>query len=273
MENTNSSFSDARIKDNLAAVKNKLIVLSGKGGVGKSTVAVNLSVLLEQKGLRVGLLDTDIHGPNVAKMLGLEGKNILADENRRIKPYRVYKNLEVISLAFLLPSSDKPVVWRGPLKTSLIRQFLSDVEWGELDYLIIDSPPGTGDEPLSVCQLVPNLNMAIVVTTPQEVALLDVRKSIAFLQELNIPFVGIVENMSGLICPYCGKKIDLFKSGAVEKTAEEFGIEFLGKLPLEPEAVVCSDRGQPLVLTDKAGSFRQVFFAIGEKIRKHENSA
>ena len=239
-----------RVKENMAKIRHKVLVLSGKGGVGKTTVAVNLSVALIKKGYKVGLLDVDIHGPNVPKMLGLEGKRLEA-EGGKIVPLLWKDKLRVISMAFLLESKTTPVIWRGPLKTIAIRQFLSDVEWEELDYLIIDSPPGTGDEPLSVCQMIPGVDAAIVVTTPQEVALLDSRKAINFAKELKVKNIGVIENMSGLICPYCGKEILLFKKGGGERIAGELGAEFLGAIPIEVDVVEKGDEGEPVFLTNE----------------------
>ena len=251
MENTERRKRDeeqeARLKQNLSRIKNKLVVLSGKGGVGKTTVAVNLAYGLAVRGMKTGLLDTDIHGPNVAKMLGLEGRQLAMDADGRIEPITVGPGLKVISMAFLLKSSEQPVIWRGPMKMVAIKQFLSDVLWGDLDYLIVDSPPGTGDEPLSVCQLISDLTGAIIVSTPQEVALLDARKSVSFAAELNIPVTGIIENMSGFVCPHCSREIDLFGAGGGEKAAAEWKIPFLGKIPFEPGVVESGDSGKPLI--------------------------
>ena len=254
-----------RVNERMKKVKNKLLVLSGKGGVGKSTVAVNLAWALSQKNMRVGLLDVDIHGPNVPKMLGLEQMH-LRSLGEYIEPISVGNNLKVVSIAFLLDSSDTPVIWRGPLKMTAIRQFLSDVNWGELDYLIIDAPPGTGDEPLSVCQLIKDITGAIIVTTPQELSLLDVRKSIRFIQELHVPLIGIIENMSGFICPYCGKSINIFKTGGGEKMARASGIPFLGSIPIEPNIVEASDKGIPYLSSDSKGESKRRFDEIVAKI-------
>ena len=256
-----------RVDERMKKVKNKLLVLSGKGGVGKSTVAVNLAWALSQKNMRVGLLDVDIHGPNVPKMLGLEQMH-LRSSGEYIEPISVGNNLKVVSIAFLLDSSDTPVIWRGPLKMTAIRQFLSDVNWGELDYLIIDAPPGTGDEPLSVCQLIKDITGAIIVTTPQELSLLDVRKSIRFIQELHVPLIGIIENMSGFICPYCGKSINIFKTGGGEKMARASGIPFLGSIPIEPNIVESSDKGIPYLSSDSKGESKRRFDEIVNKIMK-----
>lgn len=232
-----------KIKKNMAGVKKKFMVFSGKGGVGKTTVAVNLAYTLKAKKKKVGILDIDIHGPNVIKMMGLENMRLQGDENN-IRPLKAFDDLKVVSTASIMENDDTPVIWRGPLKMKLITQFLSDVEWGQLDYLIIDAPPGTGDEPLSIAQLLPDLTGGIIVTTPQEVSLLDARKSIRFAQQVNIPYLGIVENMSGLVCPYCHKRIDLFKTGGGERLAKETGLEFLGRIPINVELMQLGDKGE-----------------------------
>ena len=237
---------DKRLKERMSRVKHKLIVISGKGGVGKSTVAVNLAYGLAVKGNNVGILDVDIHGPNIAKMLGIEGKRLIGSDSG-IEPMKVLPNLKAVSLALLFEDKDQPIIWRGPLKMVTIKQFLSDVDWGELDYLIVDSPPGTGDEPLSVCQLIPEINGAIVVTTPQDVAILDSRKSVVFAKELKMPVIGIIENMSGFICPHCKKEIDLFGTGGGEKSAHDLKVPFLGRIPIEPEMVKHGDLGKPFI--------------------------
>ncbi len=238
-----------KINKTLSKIKNKFLVMSGKGGVGKSTISVNLAAGLAEKGFKTGLLDVDIHGPDVFKMLNLEGKNVYSD-GKYIYPVEYNKNLKVISIAGLLENSQTPVVWRGPLKTGVIKQFLSDVYWDELDYLVIDSPPGTGDEPLTIAQLIKDTGV-IIVTTPQDVALLDIRKSINFCRQLNLKIIGIIENMSELICPYCGNRIKLFKSDGGRKLAEEMNIHFLGSLPFDPEIVNSSDDGTPYIISHK----------------------
>lgn len=235
-----------RLKDRMSRIKNKIIVMSGKGGVGKTTIAVNIAHALAVSGLKVGILDTDIHGPNIAKMLGVE-KKVLFGIDSGIAPVEVMPNLVAVSIALTGYDPDQPVIWRGPLKMNVIKQFLSDAIWGELDYLVIDSPPGTGDEPLSVCQLIKDVTGAIIVTTPQDVAVLDARKTVLFAQQLNIPILGIIENMSGLACPHCNKEIDLFKTGGGEKAARELKVPFLGRIPIEPEIVFSGDDGKPHV--------------------------
>jgi len=237
---------DERLKERMLKIKHKLIVISGKGGVGKTTVAVNLAYGLAVKGNKVGILDVDIHGPNIPKMLGIEGKRLMGSESG-IEPIEVLPNLKAVSLALLLEDKDRPVIWRGPLKMITIKQFLADVNWGELDYLIVDSPPGTGDEPLSVCQLIPDISGAVIVTTPQDVAILDSRKSVLFAKELAIPIAGIIENMSGFVCPHCKKEIDLFGIGGGERSAHDLSVPFLGRIPIEPEMVKLGDSGRPLI--------------------------
>ncbi|MCK4463658.1 MAG: Mrp/NBP35 family ATP-binding protein [Candidatus Omnitrophica bacterium] len=259
---------EKRLKDNLAKIKNKLIIISGKGGVGKTTVAVNLAYGLANKGKKVGILDVDIHGPNIAKMLGIEGKRLTGSESG-IEPIEVLPGLKAVSIALLLENKDQPVIWRGPLKMITIKQFLADVNWGELDYLIVDSPPGTGDEPLSVCQLIPDINGAIVVTTPQDVAILDSRKSVLFAKELKVPLIGIIENMSGFICPHCKKEIDLFGIGGGEKSAQDLNVPFLGRIPIEPEIVKLSDSGQPFVHFKKETQTAKIMDEIINRITSY----
>ncbi len=236
-----------KIEERMEKIKHKLIIISGKGGVGKSTVAVNLAYGLLFQGKKVGILDVDIHGPSLAKMLGVEGRRLNASGENVIEPISITPSLKMVTIASLLESADTPVIWRGPLKMKLISQFLGDVNWGKLDYLVVDSPPGTGDEPLSVAQLIPGMDGAIIVTTPQEVALLDSRKSVGFAKALKIPVIGIIENMSGLICPHCGGKIELFKTGGGEKAAKDLGVPFLGRIPIEPDIVNSTDEGRPFI--------------------------
>jgi len=233
---------DASVRNSLGRIKNKFIVMSGKGGVGKTSTAVNLSIALARKGFQVGIMDVDLHGPDVPRMLGLEGMPDL-NSNRKLTPLRYSDRLGVISMESFLPKRDDAIIWRGPLKFSAIRQFIADVEWGDLDFLVIDAPPGTGDEPLTVAQQIPEAQ-AIIVTTPQEVALADVRKSISFCRTVKLEIFGLVENMSGLACPHCGEKIDLFGAGGGERTATEMGIRFLGRIPIDPKMVACGDSGR-----------------------------
>lgn len=241
---TKNDQEEIRLNETLSRIKHKIIVLSGKGGVGKSTVAVNLAASLAAAGKQTGIIDVDIHGPSVPKLLGIE-KIPLDQQQNRITPVQYSNNLKVMSIGSLLPDSSEPVVWRGPLKHNAIKQFIMDVEWGDLDYLVVDSPPGTGDEPLSVCQLIKDPDGAVIVTTPQDIALLDVRKSVTFCKRINLPILGVVENMSGFQCPHCSEIIDIFKSGGGEKMAEEMGVPFLGRLPLDPAITSGGDNGKP----------------------------
>ncbi len=250
--------------ENLKNVKHKLIVMSGKGGVGKSTVAVNLAVSLAKKGKAVGILDADMHGPSVPKLLGMSNLPLTVNDEERIVPFMVAPSLKVISIAFLLRDPDSPVIWRGPIKMGAIKQFLEEVEWGALDYLIIDLPPGTGDEPLSVAQLVPDPDGAVIVTTPQDVALISVRKSINFAKAVGLRPIGLIENMSGMKCPHCGKDIKLFNDGGAESTAKEHGIPLLGKLPLSVGIANSGDSGSPFAAADDDDA--AIFDAITERI-------
>jgi ATP-binding protein involved in chromosome partitioning len=235
--------SQPAISSRMSKIRHKILVLSGKGGVGKSTVAVNLAVSLTIAGKRTGLLDVDIHGPSIPKMLALVNRPVQI-ANQSLIPLEI-DGLKVMSIAFLLPDQRDAVIWRGPMKMEMIRQFLTIVDWGDLDFLIIDSPPGTGDEPLSICQLVEKPDGAIIVTTPQEVALDDVRKSISFCNKLNMPVLGVIENMSGFICPKCGEETRIFKTGGGEKLAQECNVPFLGAIPIDPQIGEACDSGQP----------------------------
>jgi Mrp family chromosome partitioning ATPase len=233
---------DQAIAESLGVIKHKLLVMSGKGGVGKTSVAANLALALSKKGARVGLMDVDLHGPDIPRMLGLEGLLDISPENKML-PKSYSENLKVVSIESLSQDADEAVIWRGPLKMHVIRQFISDVDWGELDYLIIDSPPGTGDEPLSVAQTITGAK-AIIVTTPQEVSLADIRKSISFCRTVNMPLFGLVENMSGFVCPHCSEPVDLFGSGGGFKTALAMNVPFLGRIPFDPRMVECADAGE-----------------------------
>ncbi len=235
-----------KLESRMAEVRHKLLVLSGKGGVGKSTVAANLAVALARAEKRVGLLDIDIHGPSIPKLLGIEG-NPVQIVGQEMIPAKVGEHLAVMSIGFLVSTGRDAVIWRGPKKHGAIRQFLADVAWGKLDYLVVDSPPGTGDEPLSIAQLLGSAAGAIVVTTPQDVAISDVRRCVTFCNALSLPVVGIVENMSGLVCPKCGERIDLFKRGGGMALALEMGVPFLGQIPLDPDVVMAGDAGIPLL--------------------------
>ncbi len=236
---------------NFRGVKNKIMVLSGKGGVGKSSVAATLALGLAERGYRVGVMDVDFHGPSIPVIFGLVGERVTGDEEG-IFPISVGGNLKVISIGLFMEEKDSAVIWRGPLKMTAIRQFMEDIHWGELDYLVIDSPPGTGDEPLSVAQLIPDA-WGLIVTTPQELALSDVRKSIVFCRRLDMRVLGVVENMSGLVCPHCGKDIDIFGRGGAKSMAEKMQVELLASLPLDGEFASWADRGGA-----KKGDYRDV---------------
>ena len=257
---------EAEVKGSLEKIKHKFLVMSGKGGVGKTSVSVNLSMALAKKGYKVGLMDVDIHGPDVPRMLGLKGMLDL-NEQRKLTPMSFSENLTAVSLESLIPNKDDAIIWRGPMKHQVIRQFISDVEWGELDHLIIDSPPGTGDEPLSVAQTISDAR-AIIVTTPQEIALADVRKSINFCKTVNMEIFGIIENMSGFDCPHCGETVDIFGSGGGEKTAVAFNIPFLGKIPFDPKVVSCGDSGSSYQDTYPDSDVTKAFAAVVGEIAK-----
>jgi len=231
-----------KLESRLCRVQRKIVVLSGKGGVGKSTVAINIAAGLMMAGLKVGLLDVDIHGPSIPTMIGLEGRTPEGNGEELI-PLEVH-GLKVMSPGFFLRSQDDAIIWRGPMKANAIRQFLQDVAWGELDYLVVDSPPGTGDEPLSVCQLIKKLDGAVIVTTPQKVAAVDVRKSITFCRQLKVPVLGVIENMSGFACPKCGEITSILGSGGGRRMAAEMGVPFLGAIPIDPAIALACDRGQ-----------------------------
>ena len=260
---------DVKLTCNLSKIKHKIAILSGKGGVGKTTHTANIAAELAKRGYKVGLLDADLHGPNVAKMLGAEGERLYADpESQTIKPFTPpdLPDLKIVSIAFMLENPDQPVVWRGPLKHQAIKQFLAEIDWGELDFLIVDLPPGTGDEALSVAQLIKPFDGFVVITTPQEVALLDTRKSVSFAKMVGVPVIGIVENMSGFICPHCGKEINLFKKGGGEKAAEELGLKFLGRVPIEPAVVESGDIGKPVVISNPESASAKALSSITDKI-------
>ncbi len=236
---------DCKLTATLAAIDRRIIVMSGKGGVGKSTVAVNLAMSLALQGKKVGLLDVDVHGPSVPKMLGLENSAPEVSEAGKILPVQI-GGLKVLSIGFFLESTDAAVVWRGPMKIGVIKQFLTDADWEKLDYLVVDAPPGTGDEPLTVCQLLAGDNTsAVIVTTPQGVAATDVSKSLTFCRELNLNVAGLVENMSGFVCPHCGEITDIFSSGAGEELAAKYNVPLLGKLPIDPAVCRGGDEGTP----------------------------
>jgi len=261
-----------QIRKRVKQIKHQILVLSGKGGVGKSTVAVNLAMSLALAGKSVGLLDIDIHGPSIPKILDLEKEavRIIGDT---ILPVEMRRNLKVMSIGFLLRGSDDAVIWRGPMKYQMIKQFLKDVQWGNLDFLIVDSPPGTGDEPLSIVQLLENADGAIIVTTPQEVALSDVRKCINFCSNLKLHILGVLENMSGFVCPHCGQKTDVFKSGGGEIMSLQMGVPFLGRVPIDPQIVQSCDSGKPFVYHYNQSPTAKAFEKISYTILKLDNNA
>ena len=240
---------DKLILDRLARVGRKILVMSGKGGVGKSTVAAYLALLLSKKGNKVGLMDVDLHGPSIARLMKVEGGFDLSRQGV-VKPYAFSEYLSIVSLAMMLGEKDMAVIWRGPMKISAIRQFVSDIEWGDLDFLLVDSPPGTGDEPLTVAQTIPDAE-ALIVTTPQEISLADVRKSINFCRQVNMKILGVVENMSGQLCPHCGQEVPLFGQGGGEKMAQEMDIPFLGRIPADAKMVSAGDAGDLEGLTNQ----------------------
>jgi len=254
-----------RMAQAMAKIKHKIVIMSGKGGVGKTTVAVNLAVTLAKEA-RVGIVDADVTGPDVPKILGVERAPVVPTEGG-LEPAVGVLDVKAVSMALVLGDRDTPVIWRGPLKIKALKQMLMDVKWGELDYLIIDLPPGTSDEPLSIAQEIPDADGAVVVTTPQDVALLDVRKSIAFGRAVNLRIVGIVENMSGMVCPHCGKRIDVFKTGGGEAAAKELGLPFLGRIPLDPRIVVGGDDGKPFVLEHPDSPAAEAFAHIVAEIK------
>jgi Mrp family chromosome partitioning ATPase len=258
------------INERMGRVKHKLLVFSGKGGVGKSTVSANLALSLAAQGYKVGLLDVDVHGPSIPQLLGVSAvpQDLAHPEGdgTQLLPVAAGENLRVMSVGFLLESRDTAVIWRGPMKYKVIKQFLKDVDWGDLDYLVVDSPPGTGDEPLSVAQLLEGSKGAVIVTTPQDLAISDVRKCVTFCNQLGLPVAGVIENMSGFVCPSCGERVEIFKSGGGEAMAQDMGIKFLGRIPLDPRLVEAGDSGEPYMErfsdTEVARSFKSVVDAI-----------
>ncbi len=253
-----------KLKERMGKIKHKIAIISGKGGVGKSTVAVNLAAAFAVKGFKVGVLDADIHGPSVPKLLGLEGQRVKYGPPG-IFPVEGPLGMKVMSIDFFLPE-EAPTIWRGPLKMRAIRQFLVDIVWGELDFLFIDLPPGTGDEPLSIAQLLPDIDGVVIVTMPTGLSSLVVKKAITFAGRLNMRIIGVVENMSGFICPHCGQKTEIFESGGGEKMAKEAGVPFLGSVPIDPNIGVSSDKGQPFIVANKDSAAAGAFLEIVEKV-------
>ena len=262
-----SELQEINIHARMELVDRKILIMSGKGGVGKSTVTVNLANALLAKGFTVGVLDTDIHGPNIPKMFGCEGSILQSNEDgTSILPVCPRDGLKVVSMSFALNDPDQAIIFRGPMKLGVIKQFLADVEWGSLDYLLIDSPPGTGDEQLAVCQSVPDLTGCILVTTPQQVAILDAKKSVNFARQLNTPVLGLVENMSYLICPDCGKHIPVFGTDGGKNLCKEMDIPFLGGIPMELGLQQDEDMGLNWLAENPDSESAKAFTAIADHI-------
>jgi Mrp family chromosome partitioning ATPase len=253
------------IKANLAKIKHKIFVLSGKGGVGKSSVSANLAAALSKRGYKTGLMDVDVHGPSIAQMFGMNELLDLSPDQQTLMPKQINENLKVVSVQALMQDKDQAIIWRGPAKTGMIQQFVGAVNWGELDFLVIDAPPGTGDEPLTVVQTIPEAQ-GVIVTTPQEVALADIRKSISFCKTVKLKTLGIVENMAGFTCPHCNEAIDLFKNGGGEKTAKAHGLNFLGSIPFDTRVVDAGDQGSPVMLEDGESAFTEAFVKVVDNI-------
>ena len=256
-----------RVREKMARVKHKIMIMSGKGGVGKSTITANLAAALAKRGYRVGILDSDIHGPSIPKILGIQGKHPQKAETG-ITPLTTNHGVKVISMDLFLSSSEDPLIWRGPLKMKAIRQLLSDVDWGELDYLLVDLPPGTGDEPINIAQLMPEMDGALIITAPSALSQHVVRKAVTMAQRMRIPIVGIIENMSGFRCPNCGTEIYLFGKDGGQKAAEELNIPFLGRIPMDPEIVKYEDRGKPFIIEREKTEAAKAFFQIVERIQE-----
>jgi ATP-binding protein involved in chromosome partitioning len=258
---------DSEIAKRMKLVKRKIAILSGKGGVGKSTVAVNLAAALAWRGHQVGLLDADIHGPDVPKMLGVEGARIVGSKAGLI-PVTGPLSIKVISMQFLLQTADTPVIWRGPLKMRVINEFFSNVVWGNLDYLIIDLPPGTGDESLTIMQVLSDLDGVVIVTTPQAVALFDARKAAQMCKQMRVPILGIIENMSGFPCPKCGTVTNLFGKGGGRNAAKDLDLFFLGELPFDPRVMALSDEGKPFIVAVPDSPVAKAFQEVVERLLK-----
>ncbi len=256
-----------KVQEKMTKVKHKIMVMSGKGGVGKSTVTANLATALAKKGHKVGVLDSDIHGPSIPKILGIQGKSPEATETG-IKPVTTPHGVKAISMDLLVSDSEKPLIWRGPLKMKAIRQLLSEVDWGELDYLLIDLPPGTGDEPLNIMQLMPEMDGAIIITAPSDLSQHVVRKAVSMARKMKIPVIGIIENMSGFVCPNCGERYEILGSGGGKKISEEMNLLLLGQIPIDPEITKDSDQGTPFIVKNPETQATKIFDEIVQKIQK-----
>jgi ATP-binding protein involved in chromosome partitioning len=262
---------EQKLKLRLSKIKHKIAIISGKGGVGKSTVTVNLAMAFAMQGHKdkVGILDADIHGPCIPKMLGLKGQTLIGGPGGMLFPVTGKLGIRVVSMDFLLPNDEAPVIWRGPLKMRAIQQFLSDVTWGSLDYLFIDLPPGTGDESLSVMQLIPDMDGVVIVTIPSDVSQAVVRKAVTFARQMGVPIIGVVENMSGFVCPDCGAKVNIFRAGGGKKIAEDLSIPYLGSIPIDPNICIDSDNGVPFVAENKTSPTIEAFAEIVKKIEQY----
>ncbi|MGQ9721563.1 MAG: Mrp/NBP35 family ATP-binding protein [Candidatus Jordarchaeum sp.] len=256
-----------KVQEKMTKVKHQIMIMSGKGGVGKSTVTANLATALAKKGKKVGILDSDIHGPSIPKILGIQGKKPKATETG-IQPVTTPQGVKVISMDLLVTESEKPLIWRGPLKMKAIRQLLSEVDWGQLDYLLIDLPPGTGDEPLNIMQLMPEMDGAIIITAPSDLSQYVVRKAVSMAQKMKIPVIGIIENMSGFVCPNCGERYEILGSGGGKKISKEMNLPLLGQIPIDPEITVDSDQGTPFIVKNPETQATKIFEEIVQKIQK-----
>jgi ATP-binding protein involved in chromosome partitioning len=257
---------DLQVQKNLGKIKHRIMVMSGKGGVGKSFVATNLAYGLAMQGKTVGILDSDVHGPSVAKLTGIENVPIPSTESGNPAPIKVLSNLYVLSVASLISSDDSALIWRGPMKMALIKQFFSDFEWPELDYLVVDLPPGTGDEPLSIVQTLGNVDGAVIVTTPQDLAILDVKKSVNFAQQLGVPIIGLVENMKYFRCPDCGKATQIFSGRGIEKLIFDHQLDLLAELEMDPNIVISADQGKPFIYFYNKSSAAQTLMDMTQKV-------
>ncbi len=256
-----------KVQEKMTRVKHKIMIMSGKGGVGKSTVTANLATALAKKGKKVGVLDSDIHGPSIPKILGIQGEHPKATETG-IKPVTTPHGVKVISMDLLVSDSARPIIWRGPLKMKAIRQLLSDVDWGNLDYLLVDLPPGTGDEPLNIIQLMPEMDGAIIITAPSELSQYVVRKAVSMARKTKIPVIGIIENMSGFVCPNCGERYEILGSGGGKKISEEMNLLLLGQIPIDPIITENTDQGTPFIIKNPETQTTKIFDEIVQKIQK-----